>query len=412
MAEPTTDTRTPRILKPFVSLGFREYRLLWATQVGVSSAMWTEQIARNWLTYQMTGSALQLGLVNLMRGVPIMAIGLWGGVLSDRFDKRRLLLVIHAWSVVVYAVMGVVILSGHLALWHLYVSTFALAIGPAMDAPLRTSTIPSVVPPEHLLNALTLNGIAINGTRLLLPAAVGVMLGITSPGWAYLTLAVIYLLNEWVVIRLRLPPVPKRTGRGSMLGDLQAGIAFVRGKGMVLALMISAIGVQGIGFSHRALIPVFAAEKLGMGSGTYGFLMSADGLGAVIGGLLLASIGIRRHTGLFMLAFMAINGAAIIALGWAPWLVLATVAVMLIGGSSTAVRATNNTLLLTNTPEELRGRVMAFKTFNEGISAIGMVLMGALADATDVTLALSVVGTTALLLLAASVLRKPQLASL
>ena len=127
---------------------------MWFGQLGISSALWTEQIARNWLTYQLTGSALQLGLVNLMRALPVMALGLWGGVLTDRLDRRMLFLIIQGWSFLVYVLMGWVVLSGSLALWHLYASSFALSLGMAMDGPLRTSTIPSTVPPERLINAL------------------------------------------------------------------------------------------------------------------------------------------------------------------------------------------------------------------------------------------------------------------
>ena len=212
-----TNVGSSFLARPFASLAFREYRLLWLSQVGASSAMWTEQVARNWLTYEITGSALQLGLVNIMQAIPIVALGLWGGVLTDRFDKRKLLLVIQAYSMTIYAVMGVIILSGNLELWHLYASSFAVAVGMAMDGPLRTSTIPSIVPHERLINALSLNGIAINGTRLLLPAGVGVMLGISSPGWAYIALAMVYVVGG------RLAEAESLVARAVAIGDEALG---------------------------------------------------------------------------------------------------------------------------------------------------------------------------------------------
>jgi MFS family permease len=388
----------PLLVRPFASLAFREYRLLWLSQIGASSAMWTEQVARNWLTYQMTGSALQLGLVNLMQALPIVVLGLWGGVLTDRFDKRRLLIAIQAWSMTVYVVMGLVVISGNLALWHLYASSFAVAIGMAMDGPLRTSTIPSIVPKERLINALSLNGIAINGTRLLLPAGVGVMLGVTNPGWAYIALAVIYLGNQVLSAQLRLPSVSGRKEGRSMLAELGDGLKFGGRNADVRSVLIVAVGVQGIGFASRALIPVLAAERLGAGAGAYGVLLSADGAGAVIGGLILATVGLSNRKGLIMVLFAAANAVGILLLGWAPWLLAAAFLSMIIGGTSTVFRSSSNSLLLGNTPLHMRGRVMSINGLNNGIAPVSIAIVGAIAEATSVSVAITVIGSASLVL--------------
>ena len=126
------------VRRPFASLAFREYRLLWLSLVDASSAIWTEQVARNWLTYQIARSVLQLGVVNLMQALPNVTLGLWGGMLTDRFDKRILLLTIQAYSMTVYAVMGWTSLSGQPGALHLSASSFAVAVEMAMDGPLRT----------------------------------------------------------------------------------------------------------------------------------------------------------------------------------------------------------------------------------------------------------------------------------
>jgi len=388
----------PRLLRPFASLAFREYRLLWLSQVGASSAMWTEQVARNWLTYQMTGSALQLGLVNLMQAAPIVLLGLWGGVLTDRFDKRRLLLAIQAWSMAVYATMGVIVLSGNLTLWHLYASSFAVAIGMAMDGPLRTSTIPSIVSKERLINALSLNGIAINGTRLLLPAGVGLMLGLTNPGWAYVALAVVYVGNQLLSAQLRLPPVSGRQEGRSMLAELGDGLKFGARSPDVRSVLVVAVGVQGIGFASRALIPVLAAERLGAGAGAYGVLLSADGAGAVIGGLILAAVGFSNRKGLILVLFAAANALGILLLGWSSFILVAVFFSMIIGGTSTVFRASSNSLLLEGSPLHMRGRVMSINGLNTGIAPISIALAGAVAEATSVTFALTVIGGSSLAL--------------
>jgi len=360
--------------------------------------MWTEQVARNWLTYEMTGSALQLGLVNLMQALPIVVLGLWGGVLTDRFDKRRLLLGIQAWNMVLYTVMAWVVLSGNLQLWHLYASSFAVAVGMAMDGPLRTSTIPTLVPQQRLINALSLNGIAINGTRLLLPAGVGVALGITSPGWAYAALALIFVGNQILTAKLHLPAVHGREHGRSMLAELWEGLRFAGSNADVLSVLVVAVGLQGIGFASRALIPVFAAEKLGAGPGAYGVLLSADGAGAVLFGLVLASVGLGRRRGLMMMMFSAINAVAIMVLGWMPWIAIAALISMSIGGTSTVFRSASNSLLLGNTPPHMRGRVMSINGINPGIAPIAIAIAGAIAEATSVSIAMTVIGGASLML--------------
>jgi MFS family permease len=391
-------TPLPLLLRPFASLAFRDYRLLWLSQAGSASAMWTEQVARNWLTYQMTGSALQLGLVNLMQAVPIVVLGLWGGVLTDRFDKRRLLLGIQVWNMTLYAVMAWVVLSGNLQLWHLYASSFAVAVGMAMDGPLRTSTIPTLVPQPRLINALSLNGIAINGTRLLLPAGVGIALGMTSPGWAYVALSIIFVGNQFITSKLHLPPVQGRERGRSMLAELWEGLRFAGGNADVLAVLTVAVGVQGIGFASRALIPVFAAERLGAGPGAYGLLLSADGAGAVIFGLVLASVGLGKRRGLMMVLFSAVNAVGILIVGWTSWIVVAALVSMTVGGTSTVFRSASNSLLLGNTPPHMRGRIMSINGLNPGIAPISIAIAGAIAEATNVSIAMTVIGGGSLLL--------------
>jgi hypothetical protein len=391
-------TPLPLLLRPFASLAFRDYRLLWLSQAGSASAMWTEQVARNWLTYQMTGSPLQLGLVNLMQALPIVVLGLWGGVLTDRLDKRRLLLGIQAWNMTLYAVMAVVVLSGNLQLWHLYASSFAVAVGMAMDGPLRTSTIPTLVPQARLINALSLNGIAINGTRLLLPAGVGIALGVTSPGWAYVALSIIFMGNQILTLRLHLPSVQGRERGRSMLAELWEGLQFAGGNADVLAVLSVSVGVQGIGFASRALIPVFAAERLGAGPGAYGLLLSADGAGAVVFGLVLASVGLGKRRGLMLVLFSAVNAVGILIVGWTSWIVVAALISMTIGGTSTVFRSASNSLLLGSTPPHMRGRIMSINGLNPGIAPISIAIAGAIAQATNVSIAMSVIGGGSLLL--------------
>lgn len=158
-------------LVPFASLANHNFRMLWLGQLGQAMAMWSEQVARNWLTWQLTDSATAIGLVNLFRALPLITLGLLGGVVADRFDKRKTLIIIQVWSLSIYVAMAVLVLTGAIRLWHIYVTAFLLGAGMAMNQPVRTSFIPQLLEGKLLVNALSLNSIAINVSRLIGPAA-------------------------------------------------------------------------------------------------------------------------------------------------------------------------------------------------------------------------------------------------
>jgi MFS family permease len=165
--KPVADSsRLPRVLRPFQALAYREFRLLWIGQLSQSSAGFAERVVRSWLAIELTGSAFQLGALELTRGAASLALGMWGGVLADRVEKRTLLLLIQAWELACYAVMAGIALTGNLALWHLYASAIALSLADAVNQPVRTAIVPSLVPERLVIPALSLNSIATNATRM------------------------------------------------------------------------------------------------------------------------------------------------------------------------------------------------------------------------------------------------------
>jgi MFS family permease len=153
--QPLTPTGTPepkrredwnqKLLIPFASLQNRNFRLLWLGMLGQSSAMWADQVARSWLAWQLTGSATAIGLVNVFRALPLITIGLLRGVIADRFDKRKILIVIQLWSLGIYIAMAVLLVGGWMELWHIYLTAFLLGAGMPMNQPVRTSMIPQLL---------------------------------------------------------------------------------------------------------------------------------------------------------------------------------------------------------------------------------------------------------------------------
>lgn len=396
------------LLRAFVSLRYRNFRLLWFGQVCQAATMWTEQVVRNWLTLELTGSALQLGTVNLVRVVPSIMFGLWGGVLADRIDRKKLLLVSQAWSALIFGIMMWVVLSGNLQLWHLYGSAIALGLGQSANQPVRTSLIPLILPKQFLLNALTLNSIAINLTRLVLPAVVGIGVALYSPGWAYTLCLLFYIAMFCFTLFIQVQNLPRNEQRGSMIHDFTEALKFVFHDRLLLALLILPAGPLAFAFSFQTLLPVYATRSLDMGVGTYGILMSAGGVGALIAGMALISrTQVLRQGQLQILAGVS-YGLALFALAITSWIYIALLVMFCAAASQAVFRATNNSLLLGTAPAELRGRIMGLVGLVQGLVPVSAVLGGWIADTFGISLAMATLGGVCLLIVVSVTLWEPR----
>ncbi|MCH8205515.1 MAG: MFS transporter [Chloroflexi bacterium] len=384
-----------RLLVPFASLENRDFRLLWFGQLGQASSMWAEQVARSWLTWQLTGSATALGLVNLFRAVPLIALGMLGGVAADRFDKRKILVAIQLWSLAIYIVMAVLILGGWIRLWHIYLTAFLLGGGMAMNQPVRTSLIPQLLEGRLLVNALSLNSVAINVTRLIGPAAIGFLIAIAggNVGPAYVVSAVLYTLVLLSTLMIRIPAQAVTERTTSIIGDMAEGFRYMLLENRtVLALVVMAAGPLAFAFSYLTLLPVFVTDVLGMGSSAFGLMQSVAAVGALVGGLTLASRGDIPNKGKVMLATGVTYGAVVMVLGGLHASLLAFGIMVLAGASQTIFRATNNSTLLQISPPQLRGRVVGIMSIDAGIQSLAAVLAGVMTDLWSVSAALVIIG--------------------
>ena len=187
----------------FSSLKIQNFRYLWFGHLGSAMAMNADIVARSWLTWELTHSTVSVAIVNLMRAIPMLVLGLMGGVIADRFDKRLVLLIIQTWTLVIYAIMTFVVISGIVELWHVYAYSFLIGLGFAMNMPVRTAFMPQLVDKANLLNALSLHSVGTNATRLAGPAAIGFIIAITGGvGPAYAISAVFYLMVIWTTIMI------------------------------------------------------------------------------------------------------------------------------------------------------------------------------------------------------------------
>ena len=349
-------------------------------QLGSATGMHADMLARSWLVWELTGSFTAVAGVNVARGVPMLAFGLFGGVIADRFNRQKVLLVTQTWTMLMHAVMAALVISGNVELWHVYALAALLGISMSMNQPVRTSIIPELVGKDRMLNAITLNSMAINGTRFIGPAAVAFLIGWQGVGAAYIVSTGMYMLVVMATLRIRLDVVKPLAGTGNMVAQLFEGFRYLAGNRLLLTLVLLGLGPLAIGIAHRALLPGLVSDVLGQDVEMLGILQSAGAAGAVVAALYLGSRTRLGNRGYILLGATAIYGLALLAIGGATvlWLIMP----LYITGamSQTIFRSANTMTLMEMTPSRLRGRVISMTLIDHSLSPAAAILAGLASD--------------------------------
>jgi len=349
---------------PYLALQHRDYRRLIVSQLLSLTGSQMQVVAINWHVYLITRSPLALGFVGLTRVVPIVVFSLWGGVVADRFDRRRVMLLTQIAMTFVALGLGLVTQLGRETLWMLYAFNALGASAVAFDGPSRQALIPRLVPPEDLPGALSLNLSVFQAALIGGPALAGVLIG-HHPGAAPTAgLSLIYFLNAvsfiaviFALVTMRTSGAPEPTaGKVEMRDALQEGLRFV----FTTPLMVWTMGLDFLAtfFSGAtSLLPIFADQVLRVGAKGYGILAAAPAVGALAGALYLSVRPLPRRQGRIFLWSVVAYGAATVVFGLSRnfWLTLAALAgVGLADAISTVIRQTLRQFI---TPDRLRGRM-------------------------------------------------------
>ena len=372
-------------LRTFSSLRYRTYRYLWGSTLFSSAGNWIQQVTLGWLAYDLTGSAFLVGTLHGLRALPFLLVGPVGGVIADRTDRRKLLLGNQLFLALLALGFAVLVVSGHLEVWHLFVFTFLSGAGWAFNNPVRQALVANSVPRSELMNAIALNSVAFNINRVLGPAAGGVLIAFFGPGTNFFIQAACYVGVFLMVLPIRVPQegLAALHGRhGASLGSsLVAGLRYVAREETTLALILVAL-IPSLFIMPfiSGLMPVFSEEVLGAGPSGLGLLLSFFGLGALVGVLGLASLGTVQRRGLVLLGAAMAAALGMLLFSQTRWLPLSLLTLMLVGGAHMVYMATNNTILQTITPDEYRGRVMSIYMLDHGLVPLGGLLAGTLAQ--------------------------------
>ncbi len=391
--------RRPRI-KTFSSLKYRNFRYLWTSTLFTSAGNWVQQVTLGWLAYDLTGSALLVGTLSGIRALPFLLVGPIGGVLTDRVDRRRLLMGTQLWLLVMALGFAVLIASGRVEVWHMFAFSLLSGASWAISNPIRQALVANSVPRESLMNAIALNSAAFNAMRTVGPAIGGLLIALTGPATNFFIQALCFLGVYLAVWPLDIPRVGTSAHRGdSMLKSFREGVQYTVRDPVIMALMIVALipSLFMMPFT-MGLMPVFAEDVLKAGPDGLGLLLAGNGVGALIGTLTLASAGDVSRKGRLLLGFAMGSGASIALFSFTTWLPASLLTLLAVGACQQLYMSTNNTLLQSLTTDEYRGRVMSLYMLDHGLIPAGGMLAGGLAQMLGVARAVFIGGATTVVL--------------
>jgi len=377
------------------SLAFRNFRLFFTGQLVSLIGTWMQSVALSWLVYRLTGEATLLGLVAFASQAPIFLLGSFGGVLADRVDPRRLLVITQSLQMAQAFLLAWLTLAHWIRPWEIIVLAVLLGVINAFDLPARQVLVAGTVDRDHLPNAIALNSSIFHGSRVVGPAVAGLMVAAIGEGWCFLVNGVSFLAAIAALVMMDLPPWVSRDDHPPVLEHLLEGVRFVRGDRKVFLLLLLLGLVCLLGMPYAVLMPIFADGILHAGPRGLGLLYAGSGLGAVLGAVVLA--GRRHHGGLERVATLgaAATGVALACFAYSTVFWLSLVLIVPVGMAMVAHMTSNNTLVQMLIPDAMRGRVMAFHAMVfTAAMPVGALLEGILAHrfGAPLTVALGGVG--------------------
>ena len=360
---------------PFASLHFRDFRLFWIGLFVSNIGTWMQMTATSWLLYELTNSPLQLGLNGVFRAIPAIGLGLFGGALADRYDRKRLMLITQLTSMLLAFALGFLAQTSLIQVWHIYVLTSVSAVVGTLDGPARQALYPSLVPASILPNAITLNSLLWKGTALLGPSLAGIAISTIGTDGAFYANGLSFLA---VVLSLSLmrTPTARSGSAGDLIEELKEGVSYVLAKDIILGIMVME-AVSSVFGLDQAMLTIFARDILQIGASGLGFLQSARGLGAVIGSGILLSASQTRSQGKLLFFSAIVYGVSFALFGLSRSYPLSLALLLIAGATDTVWAAARNIILQVQTPDTMRGRVMGvFHLSNRGLHPLGQAETG------------------------------------
>lgn len=412
-APPTTSTPYPTNgwRATFASLSIPEYAWYFWGMLAFFSGMNMMIVLRGYLVYEITRSETALAMIMLSVAMPMLVIAPIAGVIVDRVDRRTLMFFAQASVFALNALNTVLIWTGIVEFWHLLViSTFSGAAF-AFNMPARQAAMPNLVPRELLMNAMSLGSSAMNVTRIVAPAAGGLLIGPIGMGGAFAVMTAIYGLS--ILFTFGMPKMPPhgREAKVTFFSDFAGGFSYIRSNRVLLGLLLFGTVPMIFALPYQTLLPVFAKEVWHKGSTGLGLLQAMAGVGGLAGAMLTANLDRSQRKGQIMFAAAVLTGASLIAFSYS-FFGLALAMMALIGMTSMVFMTVNNTMIASIIPDQVRGRVSSVLMMTFGLMPLGAVPAGVAAEAIGTPAVVAIGGGMLVAVVAAIYLLFPQFRSI
>jgi MFS family permease len=390
-------------LPTFAALKYRNYQLYWS---GLLAAVMGWQIltfTQLWLIYDLTNSPLYLGLAGGINGTASIVCSVFGGVLADRMDKKKLLFLTQSTMAVVSISIGILTFTHLVNVWHILVMSAITGVFAAFDNPARQSIVPQLIDDrQYLTNAVALAASVWSGTRIIGPALAGILIAVTGPAVCFFITFAGYCYLLFSLTRIRLARRERPQSQPGVLDDFKEGWTYVFNNKNFFSLIMMTFLNSVFGMSYIFMLPVFAKDILNAGSSGYGFLMAASGIGSVLGILTVASLGKYEHRGRLLLIGSSCFGILLMAFSFSRWYPFSLVMLALAGFFNSLYMTNVLTLLQSLVPDRLRGRIMGIYSLTWSLQPLGGLQAGFVASIAGAPIAVTIGGAIILVYAAIS----------
>ena len=397
--------RIPRLHTLDAWLAYRNFRLLWFGNFFANNAQWLQLLSVGWLVRDLSEGSSVAGLLVVTVGgintLPGLVAGPWGGVLSDRFDRRRLVIALQLVMAALAFSFALLVLSQRVEVWHAYLFVVLAGICHSIVQPMRQSLIAGTVPRDMLGNALATNVLTITSTRIVGPFIGGILIATLGYFWNFTIEATLYLCNVAMIFPLRTPyhrPGNARQ-RGSAFANMVEGLRYVwSGERAFFQLMVLSVIPNIILHPAWFLFPVFTAEVLRREADVGGYLLAITGVGGLLGALVMATFGFVFPKGKVVLGAAIASSVTLMMFAFSRWMAVAFLVIAAMAFSQSFFRTTRGTLIQTLSPDSLRGRMTSLQSFDRGFLVVASVGVGFLSDLTSSSTAIAIIGALGLAL--------------
>jgi MFS family permease len=371
------------------ALQYKDFRLYWFSALSFVLGWQILRMILNWVGYELTNSAIYLGVLGGAMAAGTISVSLVGGVIADQINRKRLLIVTQSLMTISIVILVLLSAANFLEPWHLVLASVLIGIIQGIDMPTRSALIPALIPNKtYLMNALALGSTIWQGTRIFGPSLGGLMIKFIGDAWTFLSVGVMFFLGTLLLRGLKIPNIDRKPG--NMIEELRIGLQFIAGNTLFSNLIILTFVDSFFGIAYMQVLPIYAKDVLDVGPDGMGLLMGASAAGGLIGTFIAAVFVKGRWPRLMLLGGAFIFGLSIFIFSNSTILLISLVALFISGIFNSLTMITNQTILQSAVPDELRGRVMGVFSLTYSMIPLGGLQVGILTDLLNVNWAVMI----------------------